>query len=299
MKKREGIQLCYPFEEKRLNKWDFPCIVQPKLDGERCRALICGDGLDGVKLLSSELNEITSVPHIRSAIASLHLPKGTELDGELYRHGWTFEEIHSIVSRQVNFHPRFTQMEYHVFDVIYEGNLEEIQGQRLMRYKEMNLKHPLIPVPFHAVGSLEEIMENYNYYLDQDYEGIILRNIFYPYERRRSTGIMKFKPKKLDHYQILECFEAVDKHGNAKNMLGGFLCVGFDGTEFKVGAGTLTHDQRYEIWQERNSYAGMVCEVQYQNITSNGVPRFGLCFKKPTEVWANDESPFDILKLRR
>jgi len=35
-RKRAGVQLCYPFEEKRLAKWEPPYIVQPKLDGERC-----------------------------------------------------------------------------------------------------------------------------------------------------------------------------------------------------------------------------------------------------------------------
>ena len=39
MGKRTGIMLCYPFEEKRLNKWNPPYIIQPKLDGERCRAV--------------------------------------------------------------------------------------------------------------------------------------------------------------------------------------------------------------------------------------------------------------------
>ena len=168
-----------------------------------------------------------------------------------------------------------------------------------MNLRDMSFGQSLVHVPYQVATDLEALMKWYKYYLNQDYEGIIIRNAFYAYERKRSTGIMKFKPKKLDHYQITNCFEAVSKDGDAKNMLGGFNCVGTDGTEFKVGAGTLTHDERAEIWADRYAYLGMVCEVQYQNITPNGVPRFGLCFKKPTEVWASDEVPFNILNIKR
>ena len=103
--KRTGVQLCYPFEEKRLNKWLPPFFVQPKLDGERCRIIV---RQNGALLLSSTEEIITSVPHINAA-ARLQLPEG-EYDGELYVHGRTFEEIHSVVSRRVNLHENFETM---------------------------------------------------------------------------------------------------------------------------------------------------------------------------------------------
>ena len=65
--KRKGIMLCYPFEEKRLNKWAPPYLVQPKLDGERMRAILDTEGK--CTLLSSEENEIISSP--KHAEASL------------------------------------------------------------------------------------------------------------------------------------------------------------------------------------------------------------------------------------
>lgn len=296
MSKRSGIQLCYPFEEKRLSKWEPPYIIQPKLDGERCRAIVENGQ---VVLLSSELNEFKCLPHINKSVEKLNLPEHTELDGELYVHGWSFEEIHSVVSRTVNIHQEYHKMEFHIFDWLVAGELDKSQGQRINSLRYAGFKSPLIPVPYSIATNLEEIMISYRSLLAQNYEGIIIRNLFHPYERRRSTGIMKFKPKKYDHYQILECLEAIDKNGVAKNTLGAFLCVGTDGTQFKVGAGTLTHKERDEIWENRDSYTSMACEVQYQNITSNGVPRFGLCFKKPSEVWETEVSPFEVLGIRR
>jgi hypothetical protein len=51
--KRSGIQLCYPFEEARLKRWNVNTVVaQPKLDGDRCRAII--DSMGMPTLYSSE-----------------------------------------------------------------------------------------------------------------------------------------------------------------------------------------------------------------------------------------------------
>jgi len=290
MGKREDIMLCHPFEEKRLNKWNqWPVIVQPKLDGVRCRALFSADG---VTLLSSEKNEFTSVPHIQGELHNLLLPANTyETDGELYVHGMEFEEIDSMVSRTVNLHPRFQEMEYHIFDVVNEC----MQGQRITQTKDLIHNH-IKPVEYKIAHSMQEIMHWYHYYLDLDYEGIIVRHIFWLYERKRSGGIMKFKPKKVDNYKIIGCEEAIDKHGNPKGTLGAFVCTGRDGHEFSVGAGCLTHAERQAIWIDRQQYLGMVCVVQYQNITAYGVPRFGLAFSKPEDVWNDNEATIKFLR---
>ena len=80
---RSGIMLCYPFEEKRLAKWSPPYVVQPKLDGERCRYK---QYEGGSFLLSSQENVIFGAPHIKHYLDSV-CPTGLHLDGELYCHG--------------------------------------------------------------------------------------------------------------------------------------------------------------------------------------------------------------------
>ena len=42
--RRKGIMLCAPLEEKRLLRWTPPYLVQPKLNGERCRAIHTPEG---------------------------------------------------------------------------------------------------------------------------------------------------------------------------------------------------------------------------------------------------------------
>jgi ATP-dependent DNA ligase len=286
--------LCYPYEEKRLAKWEPPFLIQPKLDGERCRALITSTG---VLLVSSEKNIINSVPHINEAIARMGFPEGTELDGELYNHGMEFGDIHSIVSRKVLMHDEATLMHYHIFDIIPVDKPEMLQGHRWMQLRDIGFSNPLVLVPGKFAFSEEEVVKLYNEYISMDYEGIIVRNVYAPYVRKRSIFVMKFKPKKKDQYEIIGFEEAIDKHGKPKDMLGSFICRGADGTPFGVGAGKLTHDERSSIWANQLDFLGKICEVQYQNLTPTGVPRFGLCIRTIAEAAQDSEADQFIKNL--
>ena len=279
---RSGIMLCYPFEEKRLEKWKPPYLIQPKLDGERCRALMAEHPeyiLGKSTLLSSEENLFNfAVPHIEEAYTKLCRSEGIarELDGELYSHELYleggFDLIQSIVSRTVNIHPRFEEMEYWIFDYVSD----EPQYKRWQTLDKMKhyLKPPLRIIPTYGASCLEDVMQMYDYILSQGYEGIIVRHIDAPYRRKRSTYMMKFKPKKDDYYRIVGYKEEVDKNGKPKGRLGSLVCQGDDTTSFSVGSG-LTGDLRESLWRNKETLIGDLCHVQYQNITSGkGVPRF-------------------------
>jgi ATP-dependent DNA ligase len=292
---RTGIQLCYPFETSRLEKWAPPYIIQPKLDGERCRALRLSQGYI---LLSSEENIITSVPHINVALDQWailreykNLPPVNELDAELYHHGWTFEEIHSVIGRTTNRHAHYEMMQLHVFDVV---NFDP-QLKRLYEVKNLNfsINSPLREVDFRIAASLDDLMESYRYFIDEGYEGIIVRHHAANYVRRRSTFVMKFKPKKDDEYEIVDLVEAVDKYGKPKAMLGAIICRSNDGTLFKAGAGQLDHTERTAYWKDRPNWQGKTIRVGYQNLTeTNGVPRFGICIELMPKPWHEPVSDF-------
>lgn len=268
--KRTGIMLAYPFEEKRLAKWQPPYVVQPKLDGERCRLIVRNDG--GALLLSSTEEIITSVPHINQ-LAPRIIPVG-EWDGELYVHGWSFEEIHSVVSRSVNIHPNFELMQFHAFDHIGPG----VQLERTLTM--MNLQNWLENDPVfrvvnsHIVDDFDSLMEKRAEFVNAGYEGIIVRHHAGIYERKRSTAIMKLKPSRTDAYLIVGHFEEIDKYGQPKNRLGGLVCRGDDGTEFRVGSG-FTAAQREALWRNPESLHGLFVKVEYQALTpGRGCPRF-------------------------
>ena len=268
----KGIMKCYPFEEKRLLKWRPPFIVQPKYDGIRCRAIPLNVQVPGQSahlLLSSEENPIFSVPHLNIELDRLKLM--AELDGELYCHGMSFEAITSITSRTVNLHDDCKKIKYHVFDIVNE----QPQMKRTLIIENLRGLSPLIEVaPFYLCENLDDVLRAFDNLVSSGYEGIIVRHPDAFYERKRSTFVMKFKPKKEDEYEIYGFQEEVDQDGNPKDTLGALICKSGDGALFNVGTG-FTRDRRRELWEGRGLLVGHSAIVKYQHISSaNHVPRF-------------------------
>ncbi len=260
----KNIQKCYPFEEKRLLTWEPPYIVQPKYDGVRCRAVPIENGY---LLLSSEEHIIYSVPHINEALEK-DKSLGIELDGELYAHGLGFEEIVSRTSRTVNLHSGYKDIKFHIFDYVSQ----ESQAIRIKSLSDLDLKDPLIKSPYWLAWDLEWVMRIYDNLISLGYEGIIVRHYAGPYERKRSTLVMKFKPKKEDEYEIVGVVEEMSIHGSPKGRLGALILDSGDGHTFNVGTG-FSEDDRIRLWKEE--LVGRVCKIQYQHLTAGKkVPRF-------------------------
>lgn len=288
--KREGVMLCYPFEEKRLDRWGGPVIVQPKLDGVRCRAVWQPTG--SWILLSTQLNEIISVPHINAALHEVFPKGGPEFDGELYTHGLSFGEIFSRTSRTVEYHPEASKIEFHIFDLIKEGTPQFLRLNQLRDIKLEESSDSLKEVAWETALGLSQVMDLYQEICSNGYEGIIVRELMAPYVRKRSTMIMKFKPKKSDWYKIVGFQEEISIEGVPKGRLGAFTCSSDEGETFNVGTG-FTAKQRAELWEQRGSLKGRWLHVAYQHITpGRGVPRFPV-FMEVIEDW---EEPKEIGK---
>ncbi len=266
---RTGIMLCYPFEEKRLEKWGNTFLIQPKLDGDRCRAIF--DEFGKVTLLSSEENIINSVPHIVDQLEQTGY-KSIELDGELYTHGANHQFIHGTVARTVNLHPEFENIDYHIFDIV-TGDAQLVRSNWIdtKLIESDNVKK----VETWAGEDINDVMKALEYFTEHGYEGVILRNINLPYVRKRSTGIMKFKPRKSDYYTIVGFEEEISIKGEPKNALGALILKSDTEQIFKVGSGSfLTRENREMLWQKKESMINQVAHVKYQHLTERRVPRF-------------------------
>ena len=300
--RRQGIMLCYPFEEKRLARWSPPYLVQPKLDGERCRDIAPQffNGDYSPLLVSSEVTPILSLPHLTAELRELHNSlyrsfnpnfSSFRLDGELYVHGLKFEEIHSRVSRTVNPHPDYASVELHVFDL---WNCDLPQYDRTTTLLKMQKFFPphikLVPTRF--AETLDDILFANDQFVSEGYEGIIVRHFNNLYVPRRSTHVMKFKPKKEDTYEIVGVEEAISDSGHPKKMVGSFLCrVRGTSDIFSVSPGRgCTDERKKRWWRERHSFIHHDLLVEYQNLTSKrGVPRFGrFPFQKNLKVLQKD-----------
>ena len=291
MTKRSGIQLCYPFEEKRLAKWTLPVFVQPKLDGERCRALLSPTG---VMLLSSEENEIVSVPHIKEYLMTVakKLGKPIELDGELYIHGTRQNETRSIVGRTVNLNPFHETMQYHIFDIIDE-NITQIERVKTLLEIRSFFTNPSIQfVETMVAEDFGEIMRIYEGFIEEEYEGIVVRHMDAPYVRRRSLYAMKFKPKKTDIYSIVGYKEEVDIKGKPKGVLGSLICSDPEGNTFGV-SGLFDSDKEL-LWKVRDSLTLFDVKVGYQHISGKNKVPLSANFKELVE---REEEPTIINPL--
>jgi len=283
--------LAYPFQPERLAKWRPPYILQPKLDGDRCRALVDANGR--CTLLSSECHTFKSVPHIVEAIENLHL-RSVEFDGELYLHGAPHSSIHSIVSRTENLHSDSDLMELHIFDIV-TSDIQAVRTTQLLdilAYKHTGRNFGSLQiVPSRLVHTLDDIMQAQEEFAKSGYEGFVVRDALAPYIRKRSTQMMKFKPRKEDLYEIIGWEEEISITGRPKDSLGALICRGTDETIFNVGSGSLlTRDTRKKLWQEREGLVRKWARVKYQHLThARGVPRFPVIVEIMDDLCSNFE----------
>lgn len=277
--KRENIMLCYPAEERRVARCavDGVVIAQPKLNGERCRVeWFAGEPV----LVSSYGNVFKGLDHITAAIAEASELTGMNYpyDGELYVHGWSREQIHSVVSRKENAHPLAGQMEFHIFDVQLFG-IPQVKRLLMLDHLDADIPTgPLKRVPSYRCP-VKRTMEQWGWveycreFINRGFEGIILRNPFAYYEMKRTVNCLKYKPTELDEYEIVSVVEAISIEGEPKGMVGAFQVRGDDGTLFEVGAGKIKHKERIELWQKRQKLTGMLLVVKHEAITTvGGVP---------------------------
>lgn len=261
--KREGIMLAYPVEDdQRVARLGEMFIAQPKLNGDRCHVeWFHGEPV----LISSYGNMFEGLDHITGALKQVKTPM--HFDGELYVHGWNKDKIHSAVSRKTNKSEDAQFIEFYIFDV--KADIPQIS--RIGILQEMKLNWPLRRVQSYT-ANINNWRDLAHTFVENGYEGIILRDLDSPYVEKRSTKMLKYKPTYSDHYVILDIKEAISKEGEPKEMLGAFL-VGSKtvlNDSFWVGAGKLSHDERIRLWKIGEGLIGKTLEVKHEKLTTGG-----------------------------
>lgn len=248
-----------------------PCLMQPKLDGIRCIAII-EDG--NVTLWTRTRKPIRSVPHIVEALAK-RIPTPYDrviLDGELYNHYLAqnndFERIVSMV-RQDEPDPLAADLiQYHVYDMVSERTADYRIG--LLPALIPDNAEPLVMVRTDFVTE-DQIAEHFQLYRSQGYEGAMLRNLAGPYVNKRSYDLQKMKEFDDAEFAIIGIEEG---RGKLVGHVGAFVCKTDGGTEFlaKMAGDTgklREYFENHALWQSKK------LTVRYQGLTGKaGVPRF-------------------------
>jgi ATP-dependent DNA ligase len=191
--------LATPIE--KINEADrvFPCFVQQKLDGHRCISTVA----NGKVMLYSRGGKEIVLPHISDALQSL-FDDGSwdgkyQLDGELYRHGMTRQEISSLTKKLKT---GSGQVEYHIYDCISEEPFAT-RSEYLLNLLD-DSGHSLVTVPTFVAHSFEEVKSMHAEYVGLGYEGTMLRFGGVKYETgKRSKSLAKFKDFQDAEFEIV------------------------------------------------------------------------------------------------
>jgi DNA ligase-1 len=121
----------------------------------------------------------------------------------------------------------------------------------------------------------EDQLENiHDLFVDEGYEGLMLRNLDMPYEFSRSWNLVKYKVMKDDEFKIVDAEKALK--GKQRGAII-WICETPQGDRFNVVPnGTI--DSRKKLWTEwltdPTDFIGKELTVQYQELTPKGIPRF-------------------------
>ena len=268
--------LAKTYDINKRSTIDFPCYVQPKLDGVRLLIYI-ENGETKVVSRTGKNMDNPNIKNIKISCENLlkEHPSLKCLDGELYSKELCFEEIISLSrNKSKQDDVNMNKLEYHIYDIITDDIFTN-------RYKELN-KCLFGTHIFHVIteicNSSTDVKKMHKFFTNKHgYEGIMLRNLNGKYKGKRSDDLQKFKTFVEEEFQIISVKEGLgrDEHTavfeclNVKNAL----------TFWVRPKGTFEY--RKKLLTDSKKIIGKLFTVVFQEYTDHGVPRFpiGKCIR--------------------
>jgi DNA ligase-1 len=259
-----NVQLANKYDENKEYEVDYWWINQ-KMDGLRANWNNCifltrnGKQIIGFEHVENELQEIAKKYNIEM------------FDGELFSKSIPFQTIQSYVMQRKNIDVENKEkIKYNVFaltvkDKSYKTTASMYQLMQIIK-DTMNLEYVEILMAERVDNDKNEIFKQTEKYIQEGFEGAMLRHPFEYYNEKRSDALLKVKFMKEIDLIVADIQEGTGKY---KGMLGALLCESFDGKiKTEVGSGFSDMD-REMIWNNFNDYKGKFIEVKYQELTDN------------------------------
>ena len=246
-------------------------FVQPKLDGLRC--VISKSGM-----FSRNGKEFISCPHIFDELKHLFVENpDLVLDGELYNHIYhdNFNQIVSLVKKtkptQDDIKESKKYVQYWCYDIL---SMEGAIYSERYEFLKQNIFNPEYKSCFllrtDKANSLDEIHTIHGEYVEEGFEGQMVRYDM-PYEvGKRSKYLLKNKSFQDAEFEILDIVEGV---GNKGGMAGFMIVKNVDGSTFKSN---IKGDRDYcrMLLENKENFIGKLATIKFFNLTPDGVPRF-------------------------
>lgn len=262
--------LAHGYDKNKEKHVKEPFYVQPKLDGVR---MLVGKHLDGTKVVMSRTGkEMRNMEHVTDELFE-RISDGEFVDGENFTFDMTFEDITGICRTMIageEKHKKSKAIRFHAFDTFHLKHMDtpfEARYERLRRLVD-GLKNTHV-VRTELMRSKEHVPEKLAKYLEEGYEGLMMRNAHGTYKLdARSNDLLKAKQFVTEEYRIVAFSEAEGR--DAGTVI--WECESKNGTFHVRPRGSLEY--RRKCFDDGNSYIGKMLTVQYQNLTDNGMPRF-------------------------
>ena len=281
--------------EKHTAKMTGRKRIEQKLDGVRVLAVVTKTT---VNLYSRNGKPFDNFPHIVESLEDIKnkfaktfqsWPHGFILDGEII--GESFQALMKQAQRKTDVET--TGMTYSVFDFIpmadFERGFSNAQQQKrldlLEKYRAVFDSTDCVRLMDGIEVDLDtaeghDIMRRYaEDAVALGFEGIMIKDLGAPYECRRSTFWMKWKPTITVDLNIVGFEEGT---GRNAGRLGAIICEGDDnGRRICVNVGSgLSDANRDEYWSARDQLLGDVVEVEADAVTQNQDGTYSLRFPR-------------------
>jgi len=259
--------------EDRKDKITYPLFSQPKLDGIRC--VMKADGM-----WSRNGKRIVSAPHIFESMKHMfEAYPDLILDGELYADKFAndFNAICSLVKKTkptaADLKASAESIQYWIYDV---PSCDGVFSERRSELFNLSLSDYCKTVPTHEVSDEKTLMELYEIYVGEGYEGQMVRTNE-KYENKRSKSLLKHKSFIDEEYTILNIIEGI---GNKAGMVGSFVFENKDGRQFHSSP-KFNWEECTAMWNNKADLIGKSATVKYFNLTpgDSPVPRFPYVIK--------------------
>jgi DNA ligase-1 len=239
---------------------DANIILQPKLDGHRCSIHNNGKEIIAYSRNGIQTKAITEIIEE----VSEWLPSGATVDGELYHHGTSLQQIGSWVKkRQVE----TGYLNYIIYDQFsddpYKDRLDEIC--EWIQDPQPSSRISIVQSVSMWSASISTLPELLDHYIDVlGYEGLMIRVAKFGYQDdKRSESLLKYKRVFDAEFVVV----AVYKSDRGVTML---ECVLGDGRRFPV---TCPGNNKFkeQVMTNKSEYIGKTVNVEYPNLTDDGL----------------------------
>jgi ATP-dependent DNA ligase len=277
----------------------YPLAIQRKFDGGRTVAYL-PQGQADVVMYSRRLKDVLGHDHIRTALSDLFgriqtKYPGVYLDGELYKHGLSLQTISGIMrrkassktsSRELRDGVEPIKLEYYIFDVFFVDQARSampfVERKRVLDdIMSFTDSSALVKAKTYVSYNEESSDLAYNTFLQEKFEGSIMRNLAAPYEFNskreiRTYQVRKRKPRYSSEYKVTGFSQGVK--GKDRGAIIWELETA-DGIKFTSTPVGINYDERYKMFklftehpEEFDKYLNKMMTVEYDDISKENVP---------------------------